>query len=208
VTTIERRPTTVHRRRGRSLNALVLQLCAAALAFILVALLVVTSSRAAFVSQNDNTTNQVTSAAIDLADNDAGTAMFPNLTGLMPGSTVDRCIDVTYTGTVDPTAVLLYASAAPTGTLAPYLDLTIEVGADTVDAFGDCTTFASTGTVYSGTLSAFAAAHAAYATGATAWNPVGSPESRTFRFRLAVQDNPAAEGLSATFGFSWETRTS
>ena len=198
----------VHRRRGRSLNALALQLSALALAFILVALLVVTSSRQAFVAQNDNIANQVSSATVDLADNDASTAMFANVTGLIPGTNVDRCIDVTYTGSVDPTAVLLYASGAPTGTLAPYLDLTIDVGADTPDAFRTCTSFVSTGTVYTGTLAAFATGHAGYATGVTTWDPSASPETRTFRLRLSVQDTSAAEGLTSTFGFSWETRTS
>lgn len=196
------------RRRGRSLNALALQLAAFALAFIVVALLVVTSSRAAFVAQNDNSTNQVTSAAIALSDNDSGTAMFANVTGLMPGTDVDRCVDVTYTGTVDPTAVLLYITGAPTGTLAPYLNLTIDLGADTVDAFGTCTAFVSSATVYSGTLADFATSHAGYATGSATWDPTGSPETRTFRFRLAVQDNASAAGLTSTFGFSWETRTS
>src|SRR4051812_15910510 len=87
------------RPRGRSLNGLALQLSAVALSFIVIALLVVTSSRAAFVAQNDNVTNQVTAAAVDLTDNDSGTAMIANVTGLMPGTDVDRCIDVTYTGT-------------------------------------------------------------------------------------------------------------
>ena len=41
-------------RSGRSLNSRVVQLSAFALTFILVALLVVTSSPAAFVAQNDN----------------------------------------------------------------------------------------------------------------------------------------------------------
>jgi hypothetical protein len=196
------------RPRRRSRNALVVQLAAVALTFIAVALLVVTSSRAAFVAQNDNVTNQVTAAAVDLTDNDAGTAMFANVTGLMPGTDVDRCIDVTYTGSVDPTAVLLYANAAPTGTLAPYLNLTIDVGADTGDAFRTCTGFTPSANVYTGTLSTFATSHGAYATGLSTWDPVGSPETRTFRFRISVQDDAAAEGLTSTFGFSWETRTS
>jgi hypothetical protein len=195
-------------RRGRSLNSRVVQLGALALSFIAISVLVVTSSRAAFVAQSDNVTNQVSAAAVDLADNDASSAMFNNVTGLMPGSTQERCIDVTYTGTVDPTAVLLYASGAPTGTLAPYLDLTVEVGSDPTPAFRDCTGFVSAGTVYSGTLAAFASAHGSYATGVSTWDPGASPETRTFRFRLAVQDNAAAEGLASTFGFSWETRTS
>ena len=195
-----------HRRHGRS-QSLVIQLSAFALAFVVVAGLVVTSSRAAFVAQTGNPANQVTSAAIDLADNDSGVAMFQNVTGLMPGTNIDRCIDVTYTGTVDPLPVLLYASAAPTGTLAPYLNLSVDIGADTADAFTDCSTFVSSASVYSGTLDAFATTHGGYATGATTWDPAGSPETRTFRFRISVQDTPAAEGLTSSFGFSWETRT-
>jgi hypothetical protein len=184
-----------------------LQVAAVALAFVVVAGLVVTSSRAAFVAQTGNLTNQVTSAAIDLADNDSGVAMFQNVTGLMPGTNVDRCIDVTYTGTVDPLPVLLYAAAPPTGTLAPYLNLTVDIGADTADPFTGCSTFVSSGSVYSGTLDGFATTHSGYAAGATTWDPAGSPETRTFRFRISVQSTPAAEGLTSTFGFSWETRT-
>jgi hypothetical protein len=198
----------VGRSRRRSLNGLALQLAAVALSFILIALLVVTSSRAAFVAQNDNVTNQVTAASVDLTDNDSSTAMFNNVTGLMPGTNVDRCIDVAYTGSVDPTAVLLYINAAPTGTLAPYLNLTIDVGADTADPFRTCTAFVSSSTVYNGTLSGFASTNNSYATGVSTWDPAGSPETRTFRFRISVQDNAAAEGLTTTFGFSWETRTS
>jgi hypothetical protein len=201
-------PAAPARRGGRSLNGLALQLAAVALSFILIALLVVTSSRQAFVAQNDNVSNQVTAAAVDLTDNDSSTAMFANVTGLMPGTNVDRCIDVTYTGSVDPTAVLLYINAAPTGTLGPYLNLTIDIGADTADPYRTCTGFSSSSTLYTGTLADFAANRGSYATGLSTWDPVGSPETRTFRFRLSVQNDPNAEGLTATFGFSWETRTS
>ena len=197
----------VHRRRGRSRNSLVIQLSAFALTFILVALLVVTSSRAAFVAQNDNSTNQVTSAAVALTDNDNGTAMFNGVTGLMPGTTEERCIDVTYTGTIDPTAVMLFASGTPTGDLAPYLDVTIQVGTDTTPAFRDCTGFVSAGTLYTGTLANFASTRTSYANGLSTWNPAGN-ETRTFRFAISVQDNNAAAGLTSTFGFTWETRTS
>jgi hypothetical protein len=203
------RPSVAGRRRGgRSLNSLAIQLSAFALTFILIALLVVTSSRAAFVAQNDNSTNQVTSAAIALTDTDSGTAMFNGVTNLMPGAPVERCIDVTYTGTVDPTAVRLYANAAPTGTLTPYLNVTIQVGADNTPVFGDCTGFTSSSTLYSGALSTFASTHTSHDLGLTTWNPIGSPETRTFRFEISVQDNTAAAGKTSTFGFSWETRTS
>ena len=199
------------RRSGRSLNSLAIQLSAFALTFILIALLVVTSSRAAFVAQNDNTTNTVTAASIDLTDNDSGSAMF-NSVGLMPGTNVEKCIDVTYTGNIDPLLVKIYATAAPTGTLGTYLNLTVDVGADTADAFGTCTNFGLVGgstNVYSGTLATFAGSHPDYANGrSTTWDPTGTGQTRTFRFTLSVQDTPAAEGLTSTFGFSWETRTS
>jgi hypothetical protein len=196
------------RRRTRSLNGRVMQLSALALSFIAISVLVVTSSRQAFVAQNNNVTNQVSAASVDLTDTDNGTAMFQNVTGLMPLVNQDRCIDVTYTGSVDPLPVLIYSSGAPTGSLAPYLNLTIEVGADATPVFGDCTGFVSAGTVYNGTLQGFATANGSYATGLSTWDPSGSPETRTFRFRVSVQDNAAAEGQTTTFGFSWETRTS
>ena len=198
-------------RGARSTNSRVLQLAAFALTFILVALLVVTSSRAAFVAQNDNLANTVTSASVDLTDNDAGSAMFTSASsaGLMPGTDVTRCIEVTYDGNVDPLPVLLYATAAPTGDLAPYLNLTIDVAAANDDGFGTCTNFGTSTNVFTGTLATFASAHASYAGGAaTGWDPTGTGQARTFRFTISVQNVSAAENKSTTFGFSWETRTS
>jgi hypothetical protein len=204
------------RRGGRSLNSLAIQLSAFALTFILIALLVVTSSRAAFVAQNDNSTNQVSSAAIALTDNDSSTAMFDSLGNMVPGQTYERCIDVTYTGSIDPTAVMLYATGAPTGTLAPYLNLTVQMGADTPAAFRDCTGFVSSATLYnSGTLQDFATARTTFANGVSTWDPAGpvapattTTQTRTFRFAFTVQDVTAAANKTTTFGFSWETRTS
>lgn len=196
------------RRRFRfSLNALAIQLSAFALSFTLVALLVVSSSHAAFVDQSQNVLNHVTSTSIDLTDDDGGTAMFPDEQGLTPGTPVDRCITVTYDGNVDTKPVMLYA-AATSGALAPYLQLTIEVGAATGNAFGGCTGFSAGKVLYTGTLSGFATAHAGYASALQTWDPAGAGEARTFRFELSVQDDPAASGASATFGFTWEARAS
>ena len=86
------------------------------------------------------------------------------------------------------------------------------MGNDTADAFGTCTNFGLVGgstNVYTGTLAAFASSHPDYANGrSTTWDPTGTGQARTFRFTLSVQDNAAAEGLTSSFGFSWETRTS
>lgn len=198
-------------RSGRPVRILFVQLSAAVLGFVLVALLVVTSSRAAFVAQTDNTTNSVSSAGITLTDNDAGSAMFNNVTGLVPGTNVDRCITVTWTGTTNPGAVKLYVAGAPTGGLAPYLNLTVDMLPSTGDGFGSCTNFTGTPTnVYTGTLNAFATSYQNYAGGlSTTWTPTTatSPDARTFRFRVSVQSSASAQNQTTTFGFTWETQT-
>jgi hypothetical protein len=249
------------RRRFRfSLNGLAIQLSAFALSFTLVALLVVSGSKAAFVEESEVLADYVpigaaatptgegrrpsrpsTPAApaapemppleeppvllvgdpvveeelppeelpaevdveVELSDSDAGTAMFGGPT-LLPGVPLERCIEVTYAGADDPGPVLLYAAAA-SGDLAPYLDLTIHMGSAAAGAFGSCGSFTASASVYAGTLADSAAAHSSYATGRFAWNPSDVQETRSFRFRLTVQDVPAAAGKSATFGFTWRT---
>ncbi len=138
---------------------------------------------------------------IELTDSDAGTAMFGNLT-LAPGVTVDRCIEVTYAGNVDPGPVVMYA-ASTTGDLAPYLDLTIQIGTDTAGAFGSCGGFAPSATLFTGTLGGFGTDHGGSGDGLPTWDPGDEQESRSFRFSVSVRDVPAAAGKSASFGFSW-----
>ena len=96
--------------------------------------------------------------------------------------------------------------AAAVGALAPYLDLTVDMGSAAAGAFGDCGTFVSAGRLYRGTLAAFATAHGGYASGLETWTPGRDGGVRTFRFSVSVQDDAAAEGRTVAFGFSWETR--
>jgi hypothetical protein len=144
-----------------------------------------------------------TPVEVELSDSDAGTAMFGGET-LVPGDPLDRCIEVNYSGADNPGPVLLYAAAA-SGDLAPYLDLTIHMGSAAAGVFGGCGSFSASQTVYTGTLAGFGAAHSNYATGRFTWNPTDAQETRSFRFRLTVQDVPAAAGKSASFGFTWRT---
>lgn len=196
------------RVRGRSLNALALQLSAVALSFILVALLVVHTSQQAFTATTNNNSDTVTAASVGLTDNDANGAMF-NVSGLLPGQTVYKCITVTYTGTIAPTTVQLYSTGTPTGTLAPYLNLTIDQGPGTNDGFANFTSYTSTpAAVYTGTLSGFSAYTGYSSAVSTGWTPSAGTSSETFRFGVSVQDNNSAQGLTTTFGFQWETRSS
>ena len=75
-------------------------------------------------------------------------------------------------------------SVSHTG-LGTYLNLTIEIG--TVGTFASCGAFASAGTVYSGTVAAFAAASTTYGTGqATTWTPTTNGQVRVFKFSEAA----------------------
>jgi hypothetical protein len=243
-----RRPKR-RRRRAFSLNGLAIQVSAFALSFTLVALLVVGSSKAAFVEENETVTERVPVAApvtepvtylpaeparptpskptgstptdepaptpapqpepvplaqLTLTDDAAGTAMFADDSGLLPGVAEQRCIRVTLDGNVVPEPVRLYG-ADVSGALAEYLDLVVEVGPDG-GVFGDCSRFGPESQLFSGTLAEFGGRHSAFDSGLAAWAPVAPGESRSFRFTVTVRDEPEAQGLSAGFGFSWEAR--
>ena len=144
-------------------------------------------------------------ATIELTDSDAGTALFSEGTVLAPGVSLERCIAVTYDGNADPDPVLLYAATAD-GALTAYLDLIVEMGSASGDSFGSCRAFVPSATLHRGTLADFAAAHRGAASGLPTWDPAGAGERRSFRFRVSVRDDPAASGLSAAFGFTWESR--
>ena len=142
---------------------------------------------------------------VELSDSDEGTAMFGGGTPLSPGASSDRCIEVTYTGADEEMSPVRLYAAATSGELAPYLDLTVDIGHAEDGTFGNCADFTASDTLFQGTLAGFAATHSSYATGRTTWRPSAAEETRAFRFRVAVQDVPAAAGLSASFGFTWRT---
>ncbi len=170
-------------------------------AMLLLTMLVVTRSQAAFTASTSNNANGFTSARLALTDDDANTAMF-NATGMVPGTPVVECITVTYSGDLTPVPVRLYGTSS--GALAPQLDLTVEVG--TGGSSASCAGFASPTTVYSGTLSGFSTAHGTWSNGAAAFTASGTPMSRTFRFTATVQNDDTAQGKSATAAFTWETQ--
>lgn len=142
--------------------------------------------------------------AVHLTDSSAGSAMFTDAPALVPGVPLERCIEVTHEGGAGG-PVHLYA-ARTAGDLAPYLDLQVDVGEGVAGSFGTCAGFRSTARLFSGTLSEFAARHADHGTGVATWQPTGERDVRSFRFSVAVRDEPAASGRSVSFGFTWETR--
>ncbi len=168
---------------------------------LLTTALILTASFAAFSDTTDNTGNTWSAGTVILTDDDLGGIMF-TVTDMAPLAPVTKCIVVTYSGSVLPADVNLYGISGGTG-LDVYLDVTVEEG--TGGTFLDCTGFSGS-TIFTGTLTSFAAAHTNFTNGAGAWNPAVNPESRTYRFTVTLQDDNGAQGLNATATFTWEAQ--
>jgi hypothetical protein len=150
-----------------------------------------------------------------LTDNDGGAAAL-SIAESGPGQSVPSCIVVTYTGSI-PITVRLHGATGGTG-LAGHMDLTVTRGMlPAGTSFGSCEGFVADetdylghgpGVMYRGTLAGFpddydngledpvSGAAASWTTGA----------SHAYMFEAAVQDDNAAQGLTATQDFVWEGR--
>jgi len=190
--------TTTTPRRSRRAMAYRALAMLASLGFVSV--LVMTSSRAAFVDTTDNTSNQFSAGTVVLDDDDSGSVLF-NVNNLAPTQSRTNCIRVSYTGSL---AANVHLYGAASGSLAQYLDVTVQVG--TGGTYNDCTGFGSATTLYTGTLSNFAATRTNFANGLAGWNGATNPSNRTYRITVTLQDNNAAQGLSANADFTWEAQ--
>lgn len=162
------------------------------------------ASNAAFTATTSNDANTFSSGTVVLADDDAANVMF-NASGLTPGDTATKCINVSYSGTVAAN-VKLYATGYTNTGLAEYLDFTIEEGTGaTGGATFDCTGFTGPTSLHTGTLAAFGTANTAYASGLSSWQPAGAT-TRSYRMTYTVRDVNAAQGKSAGLNFTWEAR--
>ncbi len=167
----------------------------------------------AYTSVAGNDGNQFTAGTIKLTDNDAGSALF-SVSGFTPGDSFIRCIQVDYesTGGVN-SDVKLYGATGGDG-LADYLDLRIRRGTmPAVGPSGDCSGFTPEATDFNGdgagvildtSLTAFPTSYTAGIS-----DPVSSwsnGDSAVYEITLTVQNDNAAQGLSATQDFSFEAR--
>lgn len=178
-----------------------IRLSAVAAAFLMLTILTVARSKAAFTTTSQNTGSQWSTGTVALTDDDSGSAMF-NVTGMTPGVPSTACLTVTYSGSIVPVNVVLYGST--TGSLATYIDTVIEVGSG--GSFASCSGFSATSTLYSGTLANFSATRNSYANGVTAFAAAANPTSRTIRITTTLQNNNAAQGLSSTATFTFEVQ--
>ena len=166
----------------------------------------------AFSSTTDNPGNQIATGSVAISDNDSGVNTLIDISGAKPGQDYDRCILVTYSGTLPADVKMSIPTAV--GALAGDLDLDITPGtlSDT-STFGSCTSFtASGGNIFgdgaSDTLASFRSTHNDWNTGLL-HSPGGSwvqNEVVAYRFRVNVQDDAPQGANTGAFTVKWEAR--
>ena len=166
----------------------------------------------AFSATTDNSGNSFASGTVELGDDDSGSSML-SLSNAKPGDSDAACIIVDYTGSL-PASVKLYGSTGGNG-LDQYLDLKVTRGTKS-SAFDACGDFNPDGTdyigsgpgvIYDGTLQGYPDGYGGGindAPGAVeTWT---SGETHAYKFVVTVQNDGAAQGLSASQVFTWEAR--
>jgi len=188
---------------GNSTNRRV-RVSAALISVFAAALLAFQSTGAAFSATTENAGDAFTAGTVTLSDNDSGTAMFPAL-NMEPNDPAVGCIEVTYSGSLDP-EIRTYGAITTGDGLDAYLDLTIERGTGTCAAFVADAAVWTNGT--DGDLGVFLGAVTNYATGVDNWQPTGggADDVVPYRFTITLQDNPLAQAKSVTVTFTWEAQ--
>ncbi len=172
-----------------------------------------TGTYSAFSSTTLSSADSYAAGSVVLVDSDGGQQML-SLTNATPGSSSTGCILVTYNGSLSAT-VRLYGSV--TGSLAPYLTLTVTRGVDSSPSFGSCAGFtadatdyigAGQGVIYAGLLSAFPSSYTTGIREPSSASPETwtSGESHSYQFVASLNNDGAAQNLSSTATFVWEAR--
>ena len=187
--------------RHRKLFTSLVRLTAVATAMLMLTVLIVTHSEAAFSDTTDNTANSFSTGSVVLTDDDTGNALF-TAAAVSPGVPVEECIAVTYSGTLVPADIRMYATSS--GALAPFLDASIDVG--TGGGYGNCAGFSFGSNLYNDTLSNLSGTHSNWATCLATFTAATNPSSVTLRFTIDVQNVPAAQGQTASADIIFEAQ--
>jgi hypothetical protein len=170
---------------------------------LLVSLMVIAGSRAAFTDTTENEGNTWEAAEVSITDDDDGAALFE--TELMvPGDVVSNSITVTYNGNAESVDVRLYAegygSSDDGGTPAEDFaeNLNLKIG-----------TAAGGSQVFSGTLADFAATEIDFDTSSDTWNDVAPETDRTYHFEVELDEDTSDDhqGGDAGVTFVWEAQS-
>lgn len=122
---------------------------------------------------------------------------------LYPGLVIERCLPVTYRGSLDEVTVRLHAERAGGTGLERHVEAVLVAG---TGAGADCADFRAARELYRGTLDALWAQHGSFERGLALLDEGVDGESVTVRVELGVVGDNAAQGLESAFWLVIEAR--
>ncbi len=166
-----------------------------------------TTASARFVGSTTNDSSLLEAAVVDLVvepdASGAATTLLVDADGLYPGLEVERCVRLTYRGTLDDAVVRLFGSSGAGSGLERYLDTSIELGAGDDP---DCADFQPARAAFSDTLDRLWGQHGSFANGLEIMASAADGDSVTLRFAVEVVPDNAAQDLTTRFGITLEAR--
>jgi predicted ribosomally synthesized peptide with SipW-like signal peptide len=172
--------------------------------------LIALGSFAAFTATTTNTGNNISSGTVAISQHAGATTLY-NVTNQKPGQSTQKCVRVTYTGSL-PANVELYVSSGITNGTLYNIQVERGTGLTTLDGTMSCAGFSATSTAF--TAAALGTFPTSYATGvdgkpsAGAWN---TNDSVDYRFTITQNDDTTANAhtsvmTSGSHTFTWEAR--
>lgn len=125
---------------------------------------------------------------------------------IVPGETIERCVVVAYSGSVDDVDLRLYGRIEEGGGLEAFLDTSFEVGAGFDPACSDFSLPAVDPVTWSGTLAEFGNERDSYATAIPVLESASSESTATLRTELTLLPDNRAQGLATAFWLVLEVR--
>jgi len=186
--------------RNFALTALIAGLAASAASF---------GVFSAFSATTSNRGNSFEAGSVAIGDNDGDSAPLYAESNQKPGDPVQRCIEVSYTGTLDANVKLYTPSAIAHGSA---FHLKVERGTQTTGEFPGCGDFTPTSEAYDGPLGAFPKTYADGIDGKSAAAAWAEDEVVVYRFTVTVADDPTPNAHTSTRStgaheFTWEARS-
>lgn len=162
---------------------------------------------AAFTATTTNTGNSIASGTVAIGSTGGTGNFLYQLPNQGPGATTQRCIRVTYSGSLGAQVKMYRGGTVNNGTA---FNLQVERGTGLSGSFPSCTGFTAAATLYNGTLGAFPTTYAAGpdARSGTAW---AQNDVVDYRISVSVVDDPtpgahATPLASGSHSFTWEAR--
>lgn len=163
----------------------------------------------AFTATTTNAGNTITAGTVAISQHAGATTLYSG-SDQSPGSSIVRCVRVSYTGSL-ASSVRFYVSSGITNGTAFNLQVERGSGLSSPDATMNCTGFSSSSTPYDGNLGGFATTYAGGVDGKAGGAAWSQNDSVDYRFTISVNDDPTPNAHTSALSsgahtFTWEAR--